>query len=143
MNIRLKTLLRYLMSALYIGAGLNHFLHPQTYVRIIPPYMPCPAFLNGASGVAEITLGVLLYFNKTRKPAAWGIAIMLLLFFTVHVYMLQQALKYEGYIISAAQGWVRLAVQPLLILWALWYTKQDRTPAEQDYRRCSVRRNRS
>ena len=111
------------MAFLYIAAGINHFVKPQFYLRIIPTYLPAHELLNFASGISEIILGILLFFKTTRSYAAWGIAIMLLVFMIVHVFMLQQALNQENYLITLAAAWIRLALQFLLIAWAMWYTR--------------------
>lgn len=111
------------MAALYMAAGANHFLQPAMYLRIIPPYFPHPTAISYASGIAEIILGALLLFKKTRYWAAWGITFMLVLFFAVHIYMLQQALVHKDYYISPAVAWGRLLLQPFLIAWALWHRK--------------------
>jgi uncharacterized membrane protein len=111
------------MALLYIAAGINHFWHPRFYLRLMPPYLPAPLLLNGAAGVAEILLGFLLLSKSTRPFAAWSIAVMLTLFMLVHVYMLQQSLRQPQYFVSPAAAWLRLLIQPLLIAWALWYTK--------------------
>jgi uncharacterized membrane protein len=122
-NHGLKIILLYVMAFLFVLAGINHFWHPETYLRIMPPYLPVPQMLNYASGIAEITLGIMLCFNATQKWAAWGIAIMLVLFFAVHIFMLQQSLDKAPYAVTPAMAWARLLLQPILIAWALWYTK--------------------
>lgn len=111
------------MVILYIGAGINHFVHPKAYLRIMPPYLPAHQFLIYASGIAEITLGILLLLKTTQRFAAWSIALMLVLFLSVHIYMLQQSLRHESYYITPAIAWLRLLLQPVLIAWALWYAK--------------------
>lgn len=119
----LKIVLLYGMALLYIAAGINHFWHPRFYLRIMPPYLPAPQLLNYVSGIIEIVLGVLLLAKATRPLAAWGLAFMLLVFMVVHVYMLQQALHQPDYFMSPRAAWLRLLLQPVLIAWALWYTK--------------------
>jgi uncharacterized membrane protein len=111
------------MAFLYIAAGLNHFRRPEFYLRLMPDYLPAPQLLNQISGIAEIILGVLLMINPTRTLAAWGIALMLVLFMTVHIYMLQQSYSQPGYFMSPAMGWFRIGLQFGLIGWALWYRK--------------------
>jgi len=111
------------MALLYIAAGINHFVKPRFYLRIMPAYLPAHEMLNYASGITEIVLGTLLLFKTTRSYAAWGIAIMLLVFMLVHVFMLQQALKQDNYLITPTAAWIRLALQFVLIAWALWYTR--------------------
>ncbi len=109
-----------LMAILYIAAGINHFIKPKMYVRIMPPYFPKPKFLVLLSGVAEIFLGAALFFEQTRSLAAYGIILMLILFFTVHIHMLRDE--------KAASGlprWILILRIPLqfgLIYWAYCYT---------------------
>jgi uncharacterized membrane protein len=110
------------MSALYIGAGLNHFINPRIYIRIIPPYLPAPHLINYASGISEILLGILLLVEMTRHLAALGIIVMLVLFMLVHIYMLQQSLRQDHYLIAPTIAWLRLLLQPVLIAWAYWHT---------------------
>ena len=111
----------YLMALLYVAAGINHFWHPKFYIRIMPPYLPAPLALNYLSGAIEIALGLLLCIKPFQKAAALGIAILLVLFISVHIYMLQASLKSHPYAVPVSLAIARLALQPLLILWALWY----------------------
>lgn len=110
------------MALIYIAAGFNHFRNPRFYLRLMPPYLPAPQLLNQISGVAEIVLGVLLLVKSTRPVAAWAVAAMLAVFMLVHIHMLQQSLLQPGYFMSPTAAWLRLALQPALIAWALWYT---------------------
>ena len=59
-----------LLIILYISGGINHFVHPEAYLPIIPYYLPFPVVINIASGVLEIILGAMLVFSKTRALAA-------------------------------------------------------------------------
>uniref|UniRef100_UPI004049AB72 DoxX family protein n=1 Tax=Flavobacterium sp. TaxID=239 RepID=UPI004049AB72 len=110
----------YLMASIYVLAGLNHFRSPKIYIKIMPPYLKFPKFLNALSGLVEIIFGVGLFFLQTQKWASWGIILMLLSFLTVHFYMLTNS--------KAAMGlpkWVLILRIPLqfgLIYWAYQYT---------------------
>ena len=115
----LKLILLYAMAALYVVAGVNHFLRPRMYERIIPPYLPAPDVLNYAAGVAEVVLGVALLFPATRPYAAWGIIALLIAVFPANLYMYQQGT-------AGIPSWallLRLPLQGALIAWAWWYTK--------------------
>lgn len=95
------------------------------YLQIIPEYVPVPEAINYLSGIAEIVLGVGLFFNKTRIMAAWGVFIMMIAFIPAHILMIQKAPFYLGNLmISSTVAWIRLALQPLLILWAYIHTKK-------------------
>jgi uncharacterized membrane protein len=53
-----KRILLWVMAFLYVLAGFNHLVDPEFYLAIIPPQLPSPEWLNLASGLAEIVLGV-------------------------------------------------------------------------------------
>ncbi|RYF90600.1 MAG: hypothetical protein EOO03_03340 [Chitinophagaceae bacterium] len=109
----------YLMVALYAMAGINHFVNPVFYYRMVPPWIGNAAWVNTLAGIAELVLAVLLLFKNTRKWACFGIIAMLLAFVPTHIYMLQDAFCATGPCPPAWILWVRLLVlQPLLILWA-------------------------
>ncbi|MEO9147094.1 MAG: MauE/DoxX family redox-associated membrane protein [Ginsengibacter sp.] len=120
----LKKISLLLFILLYVGAGINHFWHPAFYYSIIPSYLPDPYLLNIAAGTSEIVLGILLIFSSTRKAAAYLIIAMLIVFISVHVYMIQKGgCMNEIVCIPLWEAWLRLALQPVLILWAWWHRK--------------------
>ncbi len=112
-----------IMSALYILAGSNHFIHPHTYYVLIPPYLPFPILLNVVSGALEIVLGAMLLLPATRKASAAGIVILLVLFIPVHIYMIQKGGCMGGpTCVPLLLVWLRLFPgQFILIAWARWY----------------------
>jgi uncharacterized membrane protein len=111
----------------YTVAGINHFYNPASYYRIIPGYIPYPILINILAGCFELLFAFLLLFSKTRKTAAWGIILMLIAFLPVHISMLGDApLKLGDLMVTPLIAWIRLVIlQPLLILWAWWYTKAE------------------
>ncbi|MDB5253458.1 MAG: hypothetical protein JWP27_2627 [Flaviaesturariibacter sp.] len=118
-----RNILLYVMSAGYLLAGLNHFRKPGFYLGIMPGWLPAPHFLNALTGVVEILLGLALLLRNTRPTAACGLAVLLVLFFSVHIHMLQLAYRNPGYFMSVGMGWLRIGIQFVLIAWALWYRR--------------------
>ena len=110
----LKFRINYIMAALFIGAGVLHFLYPAPYLRIMPPALPAPQQLVLFSGVAEVAGGLGLLVPATRRWAAWGLLALLLAVFPANIYMLQ---IHEQLHIPAWVAWARLPVQPLLMWW--------------------------
>ncbi len=126
MNMTKKAGLWVLIAG-YLAAGINHFYNPASYLRIIPPYIPYPIIANIASGALEILFALLLISAKTRPYAAWGIVLLLIAFLPVHITMLTDApLKLGSIIVTPLLAWIRLLLQPVLILWAWWYTKHNK-----------------
>ena len=69
----------------------------------------------------EILSGVLLLVPRTSRWGAWLIVAQLVVFLTVHVWMVQHAERYPD--IPVAALWLRIAIQFVLIAWAAWFTK--------------------
>jgi uncharacterized membrane protein len=120
---RRRPWLRWLLAVVFIGAGILHFIHPETYLRIMPPALPAPQLLVLLSGVAEVAGGLGLLLPATRRWAAWGLLALLVAVFPANVYMLQ---LHEQLHIPLWALWVRLPLQPLL-MWAVWRAGNPRT----------------
>ena len=108
-----------LMSLLYILAGIFHFIKPKVYLRIMPGYLPNHKLLVALSGIAEIALGMSLLSPELKDQAIHGIIIMLVVFLTVHFYMLSGKKASAG-----IPRWILLLRIPLqfgLMYWAYWY----------------------
>ena len=116
----MKEISLYIMAALYVLAGVNHFVQPKFYLRIIPRSIPWHKAVNYISGAAEIVLGLLLLYQPYSRIAAWGIIALLIAVFPANVNHLTSAKPGRGIPIWAL--YLRLPVQGLLILWAWWYT---------------------
>ena len=109
----------YLMAGIYILAGINHFLKPKMYMRIMPRYLPNHKLLVSLSGVFEILLGIGLCFEATKAICIYGIIAMLAVFLLVHFYMLSGEKASAG--IPKWILMVRIPLQFVLMYWAWWY----------------------
>ena len=110
----------YIMAALYVLAGANHFRKPRMYKRIIPPYFPYPKFLNILSGALEVILGILLCIPVVSAYAAVGIIALLIAVFPANLFM--YANNDAGLGLPKWTLLLRLPVQVLLILWVYQYS---------------------
>ncbi len=118
-----KSIGLFLLVSLYSLGGLNHFLSAKIYLQIMPAYLPFPNEVIVISGLIEILLAVLLLLPMTRKLAGWTIGLMLLAFLPVHIQMTVDAPVRIGMItVTPAFAWIRLALQPVLVAWAIWNT---------------------
>jgi uncharacterized membrane protein len=116
----MKEITLYLMAILYILAGINHFVMPKFYLRIMPPYIPWHNAMNYISGAAEVLLGIFLFIPIYSHFAAWGIIMLLIAIFPANVYHSTNSKAGKG--IPKWILYLRLPFQGLLILWAWWYT---------------------
>ena len=119
MNI-LRIAMKWLLGVLFILAGINHFVSPDFYVHIMPPYLPWPLSLVYLSGVAEVLLGALLLVPRFQSLAAWGSILLLLAVFPANLHMAMHPDLFPEF--SPATLWFRLPLQVVLIAWAYWFT---------------------
>ena len=110
----------YLMAALYILAGLNHFRRPEFYIKIVPPFFRHPETINVISGIAEAAFGILLCFHATSRYAALGIVALLVAVFPANIFMFND--KEAGMGFPKWALFARLPLQVILIIWAYQYT---------------------
>lgn len=119
-----KRILLYLMVAFYIFAGVMHFVRPEYYVPMMPPYLPWHMFLIYLSGLAEVVLGIAVLIPSVRSLAAWGIILLLIAIFPANLHIALHNVPVFGAAEGAGIGnWIRLPFQAVLIAWAWWYTE--------------------
>lgn len=113
----------WLMSALYVMAGVMHFVRPDFYVPMMPPYLPWHLWLIYFSGLAEIVCGVGVLLPQTRSHAAWATIALLIAVFPANIHIAVNNVPVFGALEGAGMwNWVRLPLQFLLIAWAWAYT---------------------
>jgi len=104
-----------LLSMFYVAAGTNHFLMPEAYQPMMPPYVPWHSEMIFFSGVFEVLLGIFVIFPTTRSFAGYGLVLLLVAVFPANIHM---ALHPELFpIVSPLVLWARLPLQILLIYW--------------------------
>jgi len=110
----------YVMALLYVLAGINHFRKPRLYLKMIPPFFPNPKLLNIISGIAEISLGILLCIPATSAYAAVGIIALLIVIFPANLFMYLNESANLG--LPKWALFLRLPLQIVLIIWAYEYS---------------------
>ena len=118
---KLKIILKYLLCVFFVAAGLNHFINPSPYLKIMPPYLPWHLFLVYLSGFFEVALGLLLLAPAFSRAAAWGLIALLIAVFPANIQMATNPELYPD--ISPLALWLRLPLQAVFIAWAFWYTR--------------------
>jgi uncharacterized membrane protein len=105
------------LAALFIGAGINHFVMPRAYRAIVPPAIEHRAKeVVEISGVAEILGGVGVLIPRTRRASGLGLIALLAAVFPANLHM---ARAYERFPrIPRWALYARLPVQPLMMVWA-------------------------
>lgn len=114
----------------YIAQGINHFWHSGVEIRLMPTHYPHPYALVLISGVAEILGGVGLLLGRTRRIAARGLILLLLIYLDVHIFMLMHPDRFAS--IPVWVLYLRIPLQFVLIAWAWAYTRGTSTMRSRD-----------
>lgn len=124
-----KRPLNYLLGAVFVVAGVMHFVAPRPLAAVVPSELPRPMALVYLSGVAEILLGLGVVVPRTRRLSAWGLIGLLTAVFPANVNMAVRDVAVQGVPYEPADWmlWARLPLQGVLVLWAWWYTRSDGT----------------
>ncbi|MBW6523651.1 DoxX family protein [Sphingomonas sp. RHCKR47] len=110
---------RLLLIAFYALAGVGHLYFTQAMVRIVPAWVPQPRAVVLATGICELVGAAALVSRRWRRAAGWALAIYALCVWPANVQHAVQNLSHG----TGLPLWYhapRLALQPLIIWWALW-----------------------
>ena len=119
-----KAIARYLLGAALIYAGIGHFTFSRNEFQAqVPPWVPLDAdFVVLASGAVEIALGLgLIFVSRYRKQIGLLTALFFLAIFPGNISQYLTQTDAFGLNTDEARA-IRLAFQPLLMVWALWST---------------------
>jgi uncharacterized membrane protein len=113
---------RALLGFFFIGSGVNHFVIPGAYRRIVPPGIGDPATLVAVSGVAEVLGGMGVFLPATRRLSGIGLIALLAAVFPANLHMARNPEKFHK--IPRWALYARLPLQPLAMVWAWRATRR-------------------
>ena len=123
-QIRLRLILRWLLAAIFVTTGVLHFVHPESFRKIVPPSFPNPSALVAISGVFELLGGISLLIRSLRRVAGWGLILLLIAVFPANIFMATNPRQAGAEHIPQWVLWARLPLQAVLIAWA-WYVSGE------------------
>ena len=127
---KFKLVMKYLLGIMFVALGINHFINPDFYVNIMPPYLPWHLEMVYLSGFFEAALGMLVMVPKYTRIAAWGLIAVVIAVFPANIHMAVNSHLYPD--INPMFLWIRLPLQGVFIAWPYWFTRPEaQTPAEQ------------
>ena len=122
----IKSLAQIALGAFLLSAGISHLDSNRTeFLAQVPTWLPLDAdFVVVASGLVEITLGVLLIttvlvFKKYRRQVGLITGIFFILIFPGNINQYVNQIDAFG-LDTDTKRLIRLFFQPPLVIWALW-----------------------
>ena len=119
----IKSFLIIISSIFYVIVGIKHFIDPEYFLSIVPPYLPCHLELVYISGLFEILFGLLILFPKYRYYGAIGLILLLVAVFPANIYLAQSKEAQEALGATQEIATWRLPIQGVLI-WIAYYIRK-------------------
>jgi uncharacterized membrane protein len=117
---RTRAVLRIVLAAIYLAAGVGHLLRPDTFLLIVPDWVPAPRAVILITGVCEIAGALALLTTRWRRIAGIMFAIYAVCVFPANI---KHAVEHIVIPPIPDSWWYhapRLAFQPMLVWWALF-----------------------
>ena len=116
----LRKVMRWIMAAFYIVAGVGHVLRPDAFLPIVPGWVPFPREVILFTGLCELAGAIALLTTRLRALAGIMLALYALCVWPANI---KHAISHIVLPPIPDTWWYhgpRLAFQPVLIWWALF-----------------------
>jgi uncharacterized membrane protein len=117
---RVRTALRWLLGVIYLAAGVGHLWVPDTFLLIVPAWVPQPRAVILITGLCEIAGALALLTTRWRRFAGVMLALYAVCVFPANI---KHAIDHVS-LPSIPDSWwyhaPRLAFQPVFVWWALF-----------------------
>lgn len=120
--------MRLAMAVALVLAGIDHWLTPERYLSMMPPWIPLHLELVLLTGAAEIAGAAGLLLPRFRAAAGLMLAVYFVAVFPANIHNALSGPAVPGLPDDAWYYWVRLAFQPLAIWWALYSSGRTAWP---------------
>jgi uncharacterized membrane protein len=115
-----RTVLRWLMAAFYLAAGTGHLMRPDAFLPIVPDWVPLPRQVILITGLCELAGAVALLTPRLRKLAGIMLALYALCVWPANIKQAAEGINLPPIPDTWWYHGPRLALQPVLIWWALF-----------------------
>jgi uncharacterized membrane protein len=105
--------------------GVAHFLSTQSFVRIVPPYVPFPLGVVYITGVFEVLAAAALWMPRWRRATGVALFVFTICVTPANLYMSMNPQLFPG--ISETALNIRLVMQVLLLA-CIWWSTRDAEP---------------
>jgi uncharacterized membrane protein len=126
---------RIALGVLLTFAGVMHFVIPGTYEQMMPGWLPLHREAVLLSGLAEIIGGMALLVERWKRFGCWWSIALLIAIFPANIQMAltpDQVGWLEGQEVPGWLLWVRLVLQPGLMLLIWWACDKPALPGRSD-----------
>ncbi len=120
---------RVALGGLFIFTGVLHFVRPEMYEAVMPPWIPAHRELVLISGAAELAGGVGALVPGAERVTKWWLLILLAAIFPANVHMALNPEDIRGLDMDQVPRWAlwaRLPLQAAAVYWVIRATEKKR-----------------
>jgi uncharacterized membrane protein len=117
---RTRTILRILLALVYLYVGIAHLRSPNTFLAIIPLWVPFPYQVILFTGLCEIVGSVALLTQRLRRVAGIMLALYAICVFPANIRHAVVGIAIGGKALGWGYHGPRLLFQPVFVWWALF-----------------------
>lgn len=118
-----RSVIRIVLAALYLLAGVLHVIHPHPFLRITPGWVPFPATVILLTGIAEIAGAIALaqpFSGHFRRAGGIGLALYAICVFPANINHFAMDMQRADHGLGLGYHVPRMVLQPILVWLALW-----------------------
>ena len=117
---RAREISRWVLAAAYLFVGIAHLRSPATFLAIIPPIVPYPQQVIILTGLCEIAGAFAILTRRLRWLAGLMLGLYALCVYPANIRHAVEHIAIGGRTLGWWYHGPRLALQPVLIWWALF-----------------------
>lgn len=123
------TIVRWLATGFFLFAGAMHFIIPEFYLAMMPPFIPFQSFFVALSGIAEMAGAIGIQIPQYRKRSGQLMILLLIAIFPANIYVAMSNPVLPNLDYSPDSMKWRLLLQPIFIAW-IWWVSVKKTEIE-------------
>ena len=112
--------MRWVLALFYLAAGIVHLSMPNTFMPVMPDWVPAPYQIILFTGLCEVAGSIGLIIPRTRWLAGLMLGLYAVAVFPVNI----KHAFYGPAVFGLPNSWLyhgpRLLLQPVLVWWALY-----------------------
>lgn len=111
---------RVAVALMFIFSGVSHFAATDTFLKMMPDFLPAHLVLVYLSGILEMAGGLGLLIPRFQRMAAWGLLALLIAVVPANINVAVNNIQLGGWMNYPLYQWIRVPFQLVLIWWVLW-----------------------
>ncbi len=115
-----RAIARWLLTIAYLAVGALHLMRPETFLAIMPDWVPFPLQTVQITGVCEILGAIGLTIPRLRWLSGVMLAAYAVCVFPANIHHALDSVAIGGTTLGWSYHGPRLLLQPVIVWWALF-----------------------